>query len=148
MNKTHGMRHHRAYNTWNHMMFRCYHTEDSRYKNYGGRGIRVDDKWHHFAGFWEDMKEGYNKNLTLDRIDNNGNYCKKNCRWATWKQQERNRSDAFKVLFGGENISLKDLCEQKNVDYHMVYLRINRYQWDIERAITVPSRNINGRTKL
>ena len=144
----HGMRYHRAYNTWNHMMFRCYSKKDKRYPVYGGRGIKVTSKWHNFIGFWEDMKNGYKDNLTLDRINNNKNYCKSNCRWATWNQQARNRSDAFKILFKGKITPLKDVCEINNIPYIMAWLRINKYHWDIERAIFTPSRNHNGRTKL
>ncbi len=63
----------------------------SRYDYYGEKGINYDPKWETFLGFWEEMKEGYADNLTIDRIDNDGNYCKENCRWAILQQQAQKR---------------------------------------------------------
>lgn len=147
MRYVHGLSHTRVHNTWNHMMSRCYSPKDKRYSHYGGRGIKVTPKWHKFINFWNDMKDGYADNLTLDRIDNNGDYNKKNCRWVTWSIQERNRQDALKVKYKGKIYPLKDLCEKFNKSYIMVWIRIFRHNWSIEKALTIPSRNKNGRTK-
>ena len=127
------------------MMSRCYSPNDKKYPLYGGRGIRVVKRCHTFINFWEDMKHGYNNTLTLDRINTNGNYSPKNCRWATWKQQQRNRNDTLYVNYKGNRVMLRELCEGKAVDYMLVYQRIKLYGWSLEKSLTIPSRNKNGR---
>ena len=79
----HGMSKTRIYKIWEDMKKRCDNKSNKYYKNYGGRGISYDPKWSNFTNFYEDMKYTYEDNLTLDRIDNNGNYCKDNCQWIT-----------------------------------------------------------------
>jgi len=75
----HGMSRSREYTIWSDMKGRC----DSDHHRYGGRGISYTPKWNTFLGFWEDMKEGYSKELTIDRIDVDGNYTKENCQWIS-----------------------------------------------------------------
>ena len=89
--KIHGMSRSREYQTWDRMVQRCYNPKHHAFKNYGGRGISVCKKWKKsFINFFKDM--GYRPNgLTIDRINNDGNYCKSNCRWATPKTQANNR---------------------------------------------------------
>jgi hypothetical protein len=88
---THGMSNTRQYEIWLDMKGRCLKYKKLGYENYGGRGITFSEKWSSFEGFWEDMRDGYSDNLTLDRIDPNGNYCKENCRWVSKATQSRNK---------------------------------------------------------
>jgi len=79
----------RTYKSWEGMKQRCLNPNNPRFDSYGGRGITIEPKWLTFAGFLEDMGERP-EGLTLDRIDNNGDYCKANCRWASPAEQQRN----------------------------------------------------------
>lgn len=89
--RTHGMYNTRQYQTWADMKTRCDNVNHKWYPEYGGRGISYIEKWSTFEGFWEDMQEGYSDDLSLDRIDNDGLYCKENCRWATDEYQSHNQ---------------------------------------------------------
>ena len=87
----HGMSRSPEYNSWAGMLKRCYNPNNPSYKNYGGRGIKVCDRWRHsFINFYSDMG-GRPSGLTLDRVDNDGNYEFSNCRWATDKEQNNNQ---------------------------------------------------------
>lgn len=85
------------------MYARCYNANITHYKDYGGRGIRICDEWlHNYESFrdWA-LNSGYSDNLTIDRIDVNGNYTPSNCRWATTMQQQRNRRGYGKIKYIG-----------------------------------------------
>ncbi len=90
---THGQCHTRLYYVWNSMRQRCRNPNTKSYHNYGGRGISVCDEWNKsFIPFYHwAIANGYRPGLTIDRINNDGNYCPENCRWATYKQQVVNR---------------------------------------------------------
>ena len=89
---THGMSKTRQYQTWINMKARCDKESSDYYENYGGRGIGYDTKWKFFEGFWLDMSEGYSDDMTLERVDVNGNYCKDNCVWVPANQQAKNKT--------------------------------------------------------
>lgn len=81
-----------TYRSWSHMKWRCLNSNCSTFKYYGGRGIRMCERWMNFINFLEDMGER-SPGLSLDRIDNGGNYEPSNCRWATRSQQMKNRRE-------------------------------------------------------
>ncbi len=110
----------KTYGTWRGMIKRCTNPNYNEYKYYGGRGIKVCEAWMKFEGFLQDMGERP-PNLTLDRIDNDGNYCKENCRWHTWKEQNRNRRDNILITINGITKTLPELCEIYNLEYNKVY---------------------------
>lgn len=89
--KKHGMSNTAVFKRWSGMMRRCYGANTKDYKNYGGRGITVCERWHEFENFYADMGELPDPSLTLERVNNEAGYSKENCIWATWSQQNRNK---------------------------------------------------------
>ena len=113
--KKHGKSNTSAYRSWNCMKERCNNPNSSNYRNYGGRGIKICERWlNSFENFYEDMGDRP-LNMTLDRIDNNKNYYKENCKWSTNKQQFRNKTNSRFIEFNGEKACLAEFNFQKNV---------------------------------
>lgn len=136
MNKLikHGMFGTRPYGIWKNMKSRCNRTVDKDYPKYGGRGISYDKKWETFIGFWSDMSKGYNDDLTIDRIDNNGDYCKSNCRWANLFTQNRNRRNTVMLTHNGVTLPLVRWSETINISATAMYQR--KYKgWSDEKII-------------
>lgn len=105
----------RIYRIYAKMLNRCYKKTSSHYINYGARGIRVCDEWRGKFGFYVfyrwSMDNGYTDNLTIDRIDNNGDYSPSNCRWTDWLTQARNRRNTIRFDFNGQNLTAAEIKE-------------------------------------
>ena len=127
-NHRHKMSGTRIYETWQDMKRRCYNKQNARYDRYGGRGIKVCDEWlNDFQSFYDwAINNGYSDDLTIDRIDNDGNYEPSNCRWSTAKEQCNNRGSNINITIGNATKSLMCWCEIFNVDYKKVYARYKR----------------------
>jgi hypothetical protein len=121
---------------WRGMLTRCTRKKDAGYENYGGRGISVCDKWKTFEGFWEDMKDNYKNGLTLDRIDNDGNYTKDNCRWATHYEQAQNTRTNRNITYKGEEKCLTEWARNLGIDRSTLSLRLKRMS--VEQALETP----------
>lgn len=141
-NLTHGLSNTPEYRTWTAVITRCYNKNFIKYKNYGGRGIVMCDRWRSsFENFIEDMGPKPTPEHSLDRLDNNKGYYKDNCRWATPKEQSRNRRNNSLFEFEGKTFSLSELAENYNISYKTLWDRVNLYRWDLSRALTTPVRS-------
>jgi hypothetical protein len=121
---THNLSRTPFYIAWLNMKARCENTNKKEYKHYGGRGIKVCDKWKNFEIFYEDMYSSYKRGLTLDRIDVNGNYCKENCRWITIQEQSNNKRSNIMFTIEEHTDNLKNLCTIYNINYYTAYGRL------------------------
>lgn len=112
------------YCIWSHIKNRCLSESSPAYKYYGARGIKICDRWLDFVNFLNDMGPRPSKLHSIDRIDNEKGYCPENCRWATWKEQQRNRRSNKFVTFNGVTASLAEHCEALGLKYKTVHRRL------------------------
>lgn len=135
-NAKHGMRGTHLYSVWHNMKDRCYRQKCKEYPRYGERGICVCDEWlNNFESFrdWA-MASGYKDGLTIDRIDNNGNYEPTNCRWSTGKEQANNRRSNHTITYNGQTRTLKEWAELYGIPYGLLKNRI-RANMPMEKAL-------------
>lgn len=121
------------------MKQRCLNPNFHKYPMYGGSGIKVDINWHDYKNFYRDMgsrPEG----TTLDRINNNGNYCKENCRWSTPTTQQNNRSVNHRIDYNGESITLAQASALAGLKSGVLRSRIVRLGWSLDRAMRTPQK--------
>lgn len=148
-NTTHGMSKTNIYYAWHSMKARCYNPTDHNYSRYGNRGITVCDEWRNsFESFlrWA-TSNGYHEGLTLDRIDNDGNYCPNNCRWVTTSVQNNNRSVSINITYNGKTQNLSEWCKELNLPYMRIWERICSYGFTFEEAIAEPLYGRCGKQK-
>lgn len=137
---THGQSRTRTYCVWSGMVQRCTLETSHHWARYGGRGIRVCDRWRSFENFLTDMGEKP-PGKTIEREDNDGDYEPGNCRWATPSEQARNRSNNRRIAIGGEVRTFVEWCEHHGLsksEWSRAIHRLNRGM-DPERAFTMPS---------
>ncbi len=136
----HGMTSTPTYKSWQKMKERCYSAKANRYHVYGGRGIKVCERWlNSFTNFLEDMGERP-EGMTLDRVDVNSDYTPKNCRWATYKEQSNNKSSNRLLTFNNETLTVSQWGDRFHIKRATISARINNYGWSIEKAILTPVR--------
>jgi hypothetical protein len=150
-NITHGMSGKNIYNVWVGMIERCGNIKSKNYNNYGGRGITVCSSWLIFDNFYKDMGDKP-KGMSIDRIDNDGNYCKGNCRWATAKEQCNNRRSNHPLTCKNITKNLKEWELVTGIKWSTIKSRIDRLGWSTEKALTTPIRGAkrltyNGESK-
>ena len=141
-NRTHGLTHCPAYESWSQMKQRCYNKKDPQYHNYGQRGIAVCGRWlNSFEAFLEDMGERPSLLYSIDRYpDKEGNYEPSNCRWATSKQQARNRRSNVMLTFQGETMCMSAWAEHIGIPRKTLEKRLNCHGFSVEEALTLPLR--------
>lgn len=133
----HGLHGTRLYRIWNGIKNRTRESTNWNplYKNYSGRGIDLCEDWNEFISFYNwAIKNGYDDNLTIDRIDVNGNYEPKNCRWVTMKEQQNNKRDNVRIEYMGECHTLSEWEEKLGMNRGLLRNRLYR-GWSIERAL-------------
>lgn len=142
----------RLNNIYFNMKARCYNSNQWNYQYYGGRGIKVCDEWkNNYNSFYNwALENGYQDNLSIDRIDTNGNYEPSNCRWVTDKEQKNNTRRNHYITYKGKTQSMSKWAEELNISYTTLRSRINTNKWSIEKAFTTPvnselKRDKNGR---
>lgn len=125
---------------WNGMRDRCLNPRNNRAKRYIDRGIKLCEEWLTFENFLEwSLTHGYADDLTIDHIDNDGNYCPENCRWASNDIQQNNRCNNHLITYNGETKTMKDWARFYGINYKTLMKRINELHWDIEKALTTPT---------
>jgi hypothetical protein len=114
----------KKYKTWESIKSRCLNPNNVSYPNYGARGIKICDKWLKFSGFDEDMPDPPTNKHSIDRVDNNGDYCKENCRWVTKHEQNRNKRTNRIIEFNGKQQLLTDWAKDLDISVSALIKRL------------------------
>jgi hypothetical protein len=130
----HGMSYHPLYRVWLSMKSRCNNKKNLKYPRYGGRGIRVCDRWNKFENFYADMGERPD-GLSIDRINNNKGYNKKNCRWATIREQAKNTVNNVFLTYKGERLHLSEWARRIGIASSTITERRNK-GWTIREIVS------------
>lgn len=129
------------YTAWANMITRCYNPKYNEFHRYGGRGIKVCERWlNDFNNFLEDMgpRPDLGCRVSLDRIDPDGDYCPENCRWATQKQQMRNYScNRWLTDSDGETLCIKDMAAKHGIKRTTLQMRLDVYGWSLDDALSI-----------
>lgn len=138
--KSHGETGTRLYQAWENMRARCNRPSAKRYKDYGGRGITVCEEWNCSYETFRDwaLNNGYSDELTLDRIDVNGNYEPANCRWISNSAQQNNKRNSRNITYAGKTQTLSQWAKEIGITPKGLENRLDRDGWSIEKALTTP----------
>lgn len=127
-----------TYRTWSHIIARCEKPSATEYRNYGGRGIRICDRWRKsFPAFLEDMGQKPSRRHSIDRVDPNGHYEPGNCRWATAKEQQRNRRYNHVLTLGERSQTIAAWAEEIGTGWTTIRARLER-GWSVAKALQTP----------
>ena len=145
-NYRHGLSRTDIYRIFRCMKERCYSPKHSSYKNYGGRGIGICEEWKNNPESFVNwaLNSDYQKGLTIDRKDVNGNYSPENCKWATRKEQVRNRTNTVYIHIDGNRYSLSEFCEKHNLSYGAAWQNFRRNNRNEELLIKYLLRKCNS----
>lgn len=138
--RTHGDSSSRLHRIWSAMKQRCKNPKSSAFDCYGGRGIRVCPEWDEsYESFqvWA-IANGYRDDLTIDRIDVNGNYCPENCRWVDMPTQSNNRRSSARLEYNGESHTIREWAEITGISDGTIRTRIYTRKWPVEKALSTP----------
>ena len=122
---------------WHNMKARCLFKHHKNYHQYGGRGIKICEAWLSFERFYQDMLPIYKIGFTIDRIDNNGDYCKENCRWITRQEQNLNKRTNRFITYRGETKTVSQWEKDLGLKRYFLQHRIDR-DWDIKDVFGNP----------
>lgn len=128
------------YIAWQHMLDRCTNPDCQYYSSYGGRNISVCKRWSIFENFLVDMGEPPTESHSIDRIDNNGDYCPKNCRWATKRQQQGNMRSNHMITFNNKTQCLAAWSRKTSINQKTLWHRLVTLGWSIQKSLTTPTR--------
>ena len=123
------------------MKRRCNNKNDAAYNNYGGRGIKVCERWDKsFENFLEDIGNAPSEKYSIDRIDNNGDYCPENCKWSTRLEQGNNKRSNVMLEYNNECLSLMEWSRKTGITYAALQYRL-KCDWPIDKMLTTPTRH-------
>lgn len=143
----HGMKRTPEYRSWSHMIDRCENPNNVGWHLYGGRGIKVCDRWRQdFRHFFEDMDKRPSLKHSLDRKNNNGNYEPSNCRWATQKEQNSNTRINQTITYKGKTKILSEWAKELGIARLTLRYRLFEANWTVEQAFTIPVSSTKGRS--
>lgn len=135
---------HPIWASWQAMKRRCDEPTNNRYHLYGGRGITYDPRWKDFLNFKADMESTWQRGLSLERKEVNGNYCKDNCKWATRKEQGRNTRFNHRLMLNDVTKTIAEWAEALKVSHGAIIWRLNQ-GWSVEDTLTTPFRAYSAR---
>lgn len=129
----------RIHHAWQNIRERCFNPSNKNYQWYGARGISICEEWKHFKAFYEwAIKNGYSDELTIDRIDSDGNYEPMNCRWVSTKDQSRNKRNNHYLECNGRRMVITDWAKEIGISAQALHERIYIGGWNVEEALSTP----------
>lgn len=147
-NTKHGLSKSRIYGIWKNMINRCYREKDIHYQAYGARGIKVCDEWKNDSSkFFEwAFANGYRDNLTIERIDNDKDYCPENCTWIPKEQQPKNKRQNILITYKGKTMCASDWAKETGINANAIRYRF-KHGWSADKIFSTPTNHFRVRTE-